>query len=98
MSNGCPCRKQRQWRNVALIILEAFVQWLNLILYVVPNAILATQPCYISTSMMYWFGFARWSCWNIVSCNNCMQCLEGLYGHGALQLLNKVLTVVDTML
>ena len=33
------CRKHRQKRNMTLIVLEAILQWLNLVFYVVPNAL-----------------------------------------------------------
>ncbi len=60
-------RKHRQRRNVFLITLEATVQWMNLICYVVPNVFVAVDTCYTVTSMTYWFTFARWTCWNTVS-------------------------------
>ena len=61
------CRKHRQKRNVTLIMAEGIVQWLNLMFYVVPNGMLYSNPCYITTGSWFWFGFARWTCWNTVS-------------------------------
>ena len=60
-------RKHRQRRNVVLITLEATVQWINLICYVVPNVFVAVDTCYTLTGIPYWFAFARWTCWNTVS-------------------------------
>ena len=61
------CRKQRQRRNVQLIVLEGVMQWLNLVFYVLPNAFLTANPCYLLSSYWFWFGLARWTCWNTVS-------------------------------
>ena len=61
------CRKHRQKRNVTLILLEGIIQWLNLLFYIIPNSMLWSNPCYITSGSWYWFGFARWTCWNTVS-------------------------------
>ena len=61
------CRKHRQKRNVTLILVEGIVQWLNLLFYIIPNSMLYSNPCYITSGSWYWFGFARWTCWNTVS-------------------------------
>lgn len=61
------CRRHRQRRNVTLIMVEAILQWLNLIFYVLPNALLVSNPCYITSGTWFWFGFVQWTCWNTVS-------------------------------
>ena len=66
-SHMAACRRHRQRRNVTLIMVEAILQWLNLIFYVLPNALLVSNPCYITSGTWFWFGFARWTCWNSVS-------------------------------
>lgn len=68
IANSGVCRKHRQKRNVTLIMLEAILQWLNLIFFVLPNAFLVANPCYLIADVWYWFGFVRWTCWNSVSC------------------------------
>jgi len=60
-------RKHRQRRNVTLIVLEAILQWLNLVLYVVPNALNVANACHFLGADWFYFGFARWTCWNTVS-------------------------------
>ncbi len=60
-------RKHRQKRNVTLIVLEAILQWLNLVFYVVPNALNVATACYFLADDWFYFGFARWTCWNTVS-------------------------------
>ena len=62
------CRRHRQKRNVTLVILETTLQWLNLFFYVLPNALNVADPCYEWGDLWFWFGFARWTCWNTVSC------------------------------
>ncbi len=61
------CRKHRQKRNVTLIALEALLQWLNLVFYVVPNALNVANPCFSLADDWFYLGFARWTCWNTVS-------------------------------
>ena len=61
------CRKHRQKRNVTLIVLEASLQWLNLVFYVVPNILNLADPCYFLADDWFYLGFARWTCWNTVS-------------------------------
>lgn len=61
------CRKHRQKRNVTLVVLEGTLQWLNLFFYMLPNALNVANPCYMFGDLWYWFGFARWTCWNTVS-------------------------------
>ena len=61
------CRKHRQKRNVTLIALEAILQWLNLVFYVVPNALNVANPCFSLADDWFYLGFARWTCWNTVS-------------------------------
>jgi len=70
------CRKHRQKRNVTLIVLEAILQWLNLVFYVVPNALNVADPCFIIADDWSYLGFARWTCWNTVShlSSRSMQC------------------------
>ena len=54
MSNDCACRQHRQRRTVTIIVIEASVQWLNLMLYMVPNALLPAQPSYHQHMVMVW--------------------------------------------
>lgn len=61
------CRKHRQSRNVTLILLEACLQWINLVFYILPNAFNVADPCYFFDDKWFYFGFARWTCWNTVS-------------------------------
>ncbi|KAL0050037.1 hypothetical protein WJX82_003243 [Trebouxia sp. C0006] len=58
--------KHRQRRNVTLIVLEAILQWLNLVFYVVPNALNVATVCYFLADDWFYFGFARWTCWNTI--------------------------------
>jgi len=34
---------------------------------IIPNGILLANPCYVNSGTWFWFGFARWTCWNTVS-------------------------------
>ena len=61
------CRKHRQKRNVTLVALEAILQWLNLVFYVVPNALNLANPCFFLADDWFYLGFACWTCWNTVS-------------------------------
>ncbi|KAL0042227.1 hypothetical protein WJX77_006708 [Trebouxia sp. C0004] len=58
--------KHRQKRNVTLIVLEAILQWLNLVFYVVPNALNVANTCYFIADDWFYLGFARWTCWNTI--------------------------------
>ncbi|KAL0023014.1 hypothetical protein WJX79_008349 [Trebouxia sp. C0005] len=58
--------RHRQRRNVTLIMLEGVLQWFNLLFYVIPNGILLANPCYVNSGTWFWFGFARWTCWNTI--------------------------------
>ncbi|KAL3143143.1 hypothetical protein ABBQ38_003412 [Trebouxia sp. C0009 RCD-2024] len=58
--------KHRQKRNVTLIMVEGIIQWVNLMCYVIPNSMLLSQACYIASGIWFWFGFARWTCWNTI--------------------------------
>ncbi|DBA85888.1 TPA: hypothetical protein ACH3X1_005433 [Trebouxia sp. C0004] len=58
--------KHRQRRNVTLIMVEGVLQWFNLLFYVLPNGTLLANPCYINSGTWFWFGFARWTCWNTI--------------------------------
>ncbi|KAA6429424.1 MAG: hypothetical protein FRX49_00818 [Trebouxia sp. A1-2] len=58
--------KHRQKRNVTLIVLEASLQWLNLVFYVVPNILNLADPCYFLADDWFYLGFARWTCWNTI--------------------------------
>ena len=52
---------------MTLIVLEAILQWLNLVCYVVPNALNVVNACHFLGPDWFYFGFARWTCWNTVS-------------------------------
>ena len=61
------CRSTRRKRNATLFFIEGTVQWLNLVFWVVPNVYLLVNPCYFLGQLIFWCGWARWTCWNTVS-------------------------------
>ena len=66
-------RTPRRKRNAILFFTEAAFQWANLVFYILPNALLLARPCKWGNPSIFWFGWARWTCWNTVSpCYRCM--------------------------
>ncbi len=61
------CRKVRRKRNATLFFIEAAVQSVNLVFYIVPNIYLLKEPCYFFGHVVFWCGWVRWTCWNTVS-------------------------------
>ena len=61
------CRKVRRKRNATLFFIEAAVQSVNLVFYIVPNIYLLKEPCYFFGHVIFWCGWVRWTCWNTVS-------------------------------
>ncbi len=60
-------RKVRRKRNATLFFIEAAVQSVNLVFYIVPNIYLLKEPCYFFGRVVFWCGWVRWTCWNTVS-------------------------------
>ncbi|KAA6426189.1 MAG: hypothetical protein FRX49_04041 [Trebouxia sp. A1-2] len=56
--------KIRRKRNATLFFIEAAVQWVNLLFYIVSNAYLLKEPCYFFGRVVFWCGWIRWTCWN----------------------------------
>ncbi|DBB01839.1 TPA: hypothetical protein ACH3X1_000447 [Trebouxia sp. C0004] len=54
----------RQKRSAILFFTEAAVQSVNLLFYLVPNAYILTNTCLQQTSLVFWSGWVRWTCWN----------------------------------
>ena len=61
------CRKVRRKRNATLFFIEAAVQSVNLVFYILPNIYLLKEPCYFFGRVVFWCGWGRWTCWNTVS-------------------------------
>ena len=60
------CRKVRRKRNATLFFIEAAVQSVNLVFYIVPNIYILKRPCYFFGHVIFWCGWVRWTCWNTV--------------------------------
>ncbi|DBA97089.1 hypothetical protein WJX77_003952 [Trebouxia sp. C0004] len=58
--------KVRRKRNATLFSIEAAVQSVNLVFYIVPNIYLLKEPCYFFGPVVFWCGWVRWTCWNIL--------------------------------
>ena len=65
VANLC-CRKVRRKRNATLFFIEAAVQSVNLVFYIVPNIYILKRPCYFFGHVIFWCGWVRWTCWNTV--------------------------------
>ena len=59
-------RRPRQKRNATLFFTEAAVQCLNLLFYLLPNIYVLRQPCNQLAPFVFWSGWVRWTCWNLV--------------------------------
>ena len=71
----CTCRTPRQKRSAILFFIEAAVQSVNLLFYLVPNAYILTNTCLQQVPLVFWSGWVRWTCWNTVSLTIAAQCL-----------------------
>ena len=60
------CRKAKRKRYTDLFLIETFVQWVNLVFYVMPNIYLLCKAYAFHSPVVYWCGWARWTCWNTV--------------------------------
>lgn len=68
------CRTHRRKRNVTLFLTEGIVQWVNLVLYLAPNAHVFHFPCELFAPFILWAGFVRWTCWNTVCTSTATMC------------------------
>ncbi len=79
-------RALRQKRSAILFFIEAAVQRVNLLFYLVPNAYILTNTCLQQAPIVFWSGWVRWTCWNTVSLTTAAQylfgCLSCCQGYG----------------
>ena len=61
------CRKAKRKRYTDLFLMETAVQWLNLVAYITPNIYLLCNTYAFDSSVVFWCGWVRWTCWNTVS-------------------------------
>lgn len=56
--------------SATLLAVEATVQWINLVFYLVPNVYVLRYPCHILSPFTFATGFIQWTCWNTVRLNS----------------------------
>ncbi|KAL0038251.1 hypothetical protein WJX79_010181 [Trebouxia sp. C0005] len=63
------CRQHKVWsharkRVTILFMVEAAVQGINLVCYIIPNVYLLHNPSHFYSVVVNWCGWVRWTCWN----------------------------------
>ncbi len=57
-------------------MVEAAVQGINLVCYIIPNIYLLRNPSHFYSIVVNWCGWIRWTCWNTVSSIHCVICIN----------------------
>lgn len=72
----CSCRAAARKRLTFLFMVEAAVQGINLVCYIIPNIYLLRNPSHFYSIVVNWCGWIRWTCWNTVSSIHCVICIN----------------------